>query len=115
MGPTQVSRWACSPRRIRSVLFLETLLAPKVGIMNQDDVDRTNIQDGGYTAVWKGDEYTISGRGVVIGRLERKGDMWVAIRTAGTLEGAADPVCSGADPKQVLHEFLRREGYLSLE
>jgi hypothetical protein len=83
--------------------------------MIEDEKDMTRFEVGGYIALLKGHEYTISGRGVVIGRLERVGDTWFAVRAAGPFERSADPVCLGADPKQVLREFLRREGHLTAE
>jgi hypothetical protein len=81
--------------------------------MDRDDVE-SPLEDGEYTAVRKGDEYTISGRDVPIGRMERKEGRWVAIPTTLTVEKPAEPVW-GDEPRQVLHDFLRRGGYLPPE
>ena len=80
--------------------------------MNEDAVDTTDIEVGGYIAVRRGNHFTIKGRGYDIGFLDLEGEVWVARRSALTVETAPGPVCSGPDPKSVLHEFLRREGYL---
>lgn len=72
--------------------------------------ENNDIKIGGYVAKNRGDHYTIMGRGVIIGCLDRREEQWLASRS--TLDrGRAQQDARDADPREAMRAFLQVEGW----